>query len=146
MKRISLTIWALLLVVSTLLAQNELTGSWTGNLTQGPGGYTEDYEFELQLVQRGDQISGRSFVKYEDIYAIMLLEGTLDEDNVLRIKETQMLKNRKHENMMWCYKTATLYFIKNGSEWKLEGDWAGKTDQGDCVPGKIYLKKAVNRA
>ncbi|HMQ50320.1 MAG TPA: hypothetical protein PKA00_22915 [Saprospiraceae bacterium] len=146
MKKNPILFWTFLLVGSTLVAQTDLTGNWTGNLTQGPGGYTDDYEFELQLVQRGDQVSGRSFVKYEDIYAIMLLEGTVDENNVLRLKETQMLKNRKHENMMWCYKTATLYFSKSGSEWILQGTWAGKTDQGDCVPGKIYLKKAANRA
>lgn len=48
-------------LTQNLLAQN-LSGKWFGKITQGPGGYSELYDLELNLTQKksiwGDSMPG----------------------------------------------------------------------------------------
>ena len=50
-------------------AQQDLNGYWKGKITQEDGGYTPEYLFELFIIQKGDSITGRSYVSIDSIYA-----------------------------------------------------------------------------
>lgn len=100
---------------------------------------------ELYLTQKGVQITGRSFVYFDHVYAEMQLEGEF-KDGILVFRESKLLAYKKLEKMEWCLKGAILTLIKSGNPWKLEGAWTGNTSFGPCIPGKIYLKKAIPRA
>ncbi|MEQ8703521.1 MAG: hypothetical protein RIC19_06360 [Phaeodactylibacter sp.] len=127
-------------------AQYDFTGTWEGVLTQNTGGYAPEYEFTLYLQQEGNQITGRSYVKYGNIFAEMKLTGQLVGDKAIHWEESAIIDNWKHENMEWCYKQATLFIVAQGKEDKLEGPWSGNTGQSDCIPGKIMLKRTSPRA
>jgi hypothetical protein len=128
-------------------AQADFSGSWSGYLTQGRGGYAPRYDFELYLKQQGRRVTGRSYVRLEGIYAIMELRGEIGEDQVLRFTETRMIDNWKPDDIDWCYKRASLRLTGKGTSRQLEGPWSGFTEQdSECVPGVIVLKKQVPRA
>lgn len=128
-------------------AQNDFSGSWKGHLTQGAGGYTPEYEFELYLVQKGTQITGRSYVKTGRIYAVMELKGEVVDGQWVHFTETHILDNWKYEDMDWCYKEARLKLTFDGKRKRLEGPWTGLTaSHSSCIPGEISLAKQVPRA
>ena len=127
-------------------AQYDFTGTWTGTLTQNTGGYAPEYEFTLYLQQEGKKITGRSYVKYGNIFAEMKLEGQLVGDKAIHWEESKIIDHWKHENMEWCYKEATLFIVAQGKEDKLEGPWSGNTGDAECIPGKIMLRRTSPRA
>ena len=126
-------------------AQKDFSGVWKGTLTQESGGFAPVYEFELYLKQKGNTVTGRSYVAIGSIYAVMDLKGFLD-GNTVHLTETNIVQNWKREDMEWCYKKADLTLYTSGKQMKLEGPWTGNTGQSECIPGKIYLKKEVPRA
>lgn len=126
-------------------AQKNFSGVWKGTLTQEAGGFAPVYEFELYLKQKGNTVTGRSYVAIGSIYAVMDLKGVL-EGSTVHLTETNIVEHWKREDMEWCYKKADLTLYIQGKEVKLEGPWSGNTGQSECIPGKIYLKKEAPRA
>ncbi len=122
-----------------------LSGCWRGVITQEEGGIRPEYEMELYLTQKGDKITGRSFVYFDKYYAEMELEGVVLGNKIIQFKETKITAYKKVESMEWCLKQAVLTLIKTGNPWRLEGAWQGATQFGPCIPGKIVLKKAIPR-
>ena len=125
-------------------AQPDVSGNWVGIITQKEGGYRSKYKFELFLFQNGDEISGRSYVYVDDIYAEMILKGKIEED-LLTFYETKIIEFKEFEGMEWCIKNGKLRLLKSGNNWKLEGLWEGVTSFGACIPGKVFLQKIVPR-
>lgn len=140
--RIAILLWGAPLLAA---AQHDFSGVWKGTLTQDPGGFAPVYDFELYLRQDGHKVSGRSFVAIGDIHAVMDLQGEVI-GNTLHFKETNIVQHWKREDMEWCYKQAGLTLSGQGKQTRLEGPWRGNTGFSDCIPGKIYLKKAPPRA
>lgn len=121
------------------LSQVNFTGSWKGTLTQDAGGFRSNYRFELYLVQKGNQLTGRSYVSVENIHATLEITGEVIDGKQVRFKETRFVNASDLQNMEWCYKSGVLQLKKWGGSLKLEGTWAGVTSFGKCIPGKIYL-------
>ncbi len=127
-----------------LVAQKlpDLSGCWRGVITQDKGGFRPEYGMEMYLIQKGNRITGRSFVYFEKYYAEMELEGEVLDGNILQFKEKKINAHKKIEGMEWCLKQATLSLLKA----ELKGAWEGSTSFGPCVPGKIVLKRSIPRA
>lgn len=128
-----------------LSAQEEITGSWKGILTQNEGGFRSKYQFELYLKLDGEKIIGRSYVYIDEIFAEMDLEGIFLDDHTIWFQETKLGYNKILPGMQWCIKNGKLALKKAGASWKLEGNWEGQTPLNNCIPGKIFLQRVVPR-
>lgn len=127
-------------------AQQELSGYWKGIITQEDGGFIPEYALEIYIVQKGDSITGRSYVSVDDIYAEMNLKGTVHSGILLELRDEKILDHEELNGMEWCMKKYQLMLKKEGDVLKMEGHWQGETSFSSCVPGKIYLQKTVPRA
>ncbi|MBP7184427.1 MAG: hypothetical protein KBA06_02885 [Saprospiraceae bacterium] len=138
-----------ILILHTFFAppSSALDGKWTGTITQNKGGYKTSYVMELYIVQKGNKITGKSYVKSDDIYAYFEIQGSTTNDyKLITFHDTKILKEKHFDNMEWCFKNAVLKLVIQKGVHHLEGDWSGKTKTTDCVPGKIYLQRARQRA
>lgn len=127
-------------------AQNNITGTWKGIITQDEGGYRTNYDMELVLKQEGDKITGRSTVRVDDIFAVMDLEGEMVSGGYFRFQEKAIVDFKKVEGLEWCIKRGQLLLKFEKDEVKLEGFWQGTTSFSTCIPGKIFVKKMSPRA
>ncbi len=126
--------------------QPDVSGAWTGVITQQEGGVLPEYEFELYFNQQGKKITGRSYVFFDDKYAVMEIVGNITTDGQIHFNETKIVEFRRLADYLWCIKTGDLQLDKRGGEWRLTGDWRGYTESGSpCVPGRIILTKEVPR-
>ncbi len=124
----------------------DFEGYWRGVITQEEGGFRPEYGMELYLEQNGNQITGRSFVYFDKVYAEMAVEGVVIGSNILQLKETKITAMKRVEGMEWCLKNVILSLATTRDPWRLEGAWNGFTSFGPCIPGKIILKKSIPRA
>jgi hypothetical protein len=124
--------------------QTNISGNWIGTITQKEGGYRSKYKFELYLKQSGSELSGRSYVYVDNIYAEMILKGRIVGDQVT-LYESEIIEFKEFEGMEWCIKNCKLKLVKSGKNWKLEGGWEGFTSFGACIPGSVFLQKIVPR-
>ncbi len=146
MRKIALFISFLFLFANLGQSQN-LSGYWSGELTQITGEDSEDviYEFSLSIHHRKKQLSGQSFVAIDDIYALISFEGEFD-GKTASFKEIEILKEKVELDLTWCIKYGDLkYSIKSG-EAVLEGVWHGNTEMGPCDNGKVILRREIDRA
>jgi hypothetical protein len=129
-----------------LLAQNsDLSGKWVGVLTQQEGGFRQKYYCELSIQQKGNKITGTTYVSVEKIHAEMAFTGEIN-GKTITFKEHRIIQYTKLEDMAWCLKWGNLSLRKEGKTWLLEGMWDGQSVYGRCIPGKVYLQKEVPRA
>ncbi len=133
---------------SSLYAQQQIniSGKWVGKITQQEGGYASDYDMELVLYQEGENIKGKSYFYIDDIYAILEITGGFKSNILFYFKEIKILDAATKESLEWCIKKGQLLLKKDGDTLKLEGFWQGNSEAGPCIPGKIFLKKEVERA
>lgn len=124
---------------------NPFDGFWTGYLTQEEGGYRPKYKFEMTLNQSGTTVRGVSFSRIDTLYAEMKIQGTAN-GHTLQFHETGLSRFSPLKNLSWCLKSGQLQLSQKGKNWVLEGNWQGKSEEGACVPGKIYLVKSKPRA
>jgi hypothetical protein len=141
------------IILSTIISHaqtpeaDSLAGSWRGVITQNEGGYASEYQFELFLIKEGNKITGRSYVKLEEIYATMELKGELIGPTTLSFQEVKIVDETSREGMEWCFKQGFLIFKNENGLYKLEGPWSGKTKQeSPCIPGDIVLERVSPRA
>ena len=125
-------------------AQTDISGNWIGTITQNEGGYRSKYKFELFLFQDGSEITGRSYVYVDDIYAEMILRGRII-GNTLSFQETEIIQFKELQGMEWCIKSCLLQLSRLGKKMKLEGKWEGTTSFGTCIPGNVFLQKIEPR-
>lgn len=127
-------------------AQADISGTWKGIITQNEGGFRANYDFEMVIKQEGKKITGRSYVRLDNIFCTMELEGEMGRKGYFRFKETRMVDSKKIEGLEWCIKRGQLLLNTDDEVWKLEGFWQGDTEYSSCIPGKVFLKKSVPRA
>ena len=127
-------------------AQQDLNGYWKGKITHENGGYIPEYSFELFIIQKGDSITGRSYVYVDNIYAEMNIKGDVHNGIYLELIDEKILNHEELSEMEWCIKRYQLKLIQRDSNVHLEGHWQGKTSFSTCVPGRVYLQKKVPRA
>jgi outer membrane protein OmpA-like peptidoglycan-associated protein len=139
-----------LLFLSHLHAQPwDLSGEWTGYVTQNQG-IRNIYFCKLYLEQFGNQIKGGSYFDFFDdksIFVTFALKGEIKK-NVLIYQETKVLEDYippkyKYEISGWCIKSANLTISETQDSLILRGNWTGEpnTGWGYCSPGYFYVSK-----
>ena len=134
------------LITCAAIGQSDLTGLWKGTITQNEGGYRPEYVFEIYLNQKGEVITGRSYVFVDKIYAVMNLNGSLHSGLYLNLKDEKILEHKVDNGMEWCMKKYQLVLKQKGGTMHLEGFWQGDTTFSTCIPGKVRLTKINPRA
>lgn len=132
------------LLFSLNLSAQNLTGKWYGKLTQGPGGFRETYDFELDF-NPGSAISGTSYAYVPFVLDAKIgFEGFLDGDTI-RIRERKNLILEENTPVDWvlCVKTLSLAVWQSGNKEFLRGRWIGvnKETGSPCVAGLIILAR-----
>jgi hypothetical protein len=116
------------------------SGKWLGKLTQEQGGYRQEYDFEIYLIEVNDNsYTGRTYVYAPNVLGILSFKAQ-EQGAVLYLKEEELLESRKPSDLSWCFKTMQLRKVKRGGDWFLEGPWQGVSDYGICIPGWLSLK------
>jgi hypothetical protein len=125
----------------------DISGTWTGITTQNEGGYSSSYNISLFLKNENGKITGTSVLSIDDIFAKIEVEGTFQHGLSLVLKDVAITENKvvDNVNMEWCMKNYILLLKKENNQWHMEGHWHGKTSFGDCTPGKVFLKRGVER-
>ncbi len=142
-----LLVFSLFLCQATQTKKSPIEGYWTGTITQNEGGYRSQYLLELELKEVDGKITGKSYVKVDDIFAEMDVSGVFANGSMLlTLHDDAVVKKRIGPEMEWCLKNYRLKLIKENDKWRLEGQWEGTTSFRDCIPGKIFLVRGVYRA
>jgi hypothetical protein len=161
MKKVTLTILAILTLVTAISAQTlsdltanelktlDLSGKYSGKrnqFTPDRKSIMQSFEYEFNLVQTGDIISGTStIIKANGDYADIKLRGMVVADK-LYFEEYEIINQDKDPNMVWCYKSGALSIKKDGDQLKL----VGTTDSYmadyyiPCTGGMTDLTKVDN--
>ena len=128
------------------VSQN-ISGKWVGKVTQGPGGYSQLYDLELDLNQKKN-IWGDSYAYHGDLVKIRIgLSGYIDKDSI-RLSESiaLILEDKVPWEWIACVKNFILAYRKDTDFEYLEGRWNGisKDDPTDiCVPGRVILSRTI---
>lgn len=131
MKKILLPL--LLLLSSSLIGQN-LSGKWTGNLKQGKNIY--QLEFNLQMTENG-HYKGESYVKKDNKYGTLKFSGYFKGNSFFFVDKAILTK--KSNTNTWCLKQGTLRYSIVNDVPTLTGEWSARL----CKPGTISLQKLV---
>jgi hypothetical protein len=131
--------------------KNDISGHWEGTITRDEGGGKRAvFKMELDLNQKGKDISGTSYVHFEGekkVYsANMSLKGRFTR-YYLKYEETKLLNFDAIPDAEWCVKKCELlYKSPKGGKPTLEGIWEGTAaSTGNCVPGRIFLERKPGR-
>ena len=163
MKRLSITLLALLLVAGSVsaqvitalalnskqVAQLDVTGKWTGTRQQyswDHKSFIETFTYEFDLVQQGTTVTGTSSIMNADgDFADMKLTGIII-DNKLHFTETEITGAIRPTGRVWCYKSGELNFAKNGDDLMLVGSTSSYMEGTymPCSGGVTNLTKADN--
>lgn len=141
----------ILLIFLSFLAQDilgqNISGKWIGKITQGPGGYSELYDLQLNLSQRKN-IWGDSYSFKDNSVRIRIgLSGKVDRDSIRLYESIDWIRE---DIVPWdwvaCIKKFDLAYRNDGAYEYLEGTWSGisKNDSTEvCIPGKVILSKTI---
>jgi hypothetical protein len=164
MKKMSALILALVFIFSgTTQAQEQRTttlnakqvskldvsGKWVGKRKQyswDQKSYIEVFEYEFDLKQEGDIISGTTtIINSNGEYADMQIEGVL-VGNKLHFAEKEIKSAIRPEGKVWCFKSGELFFEKNGDQLVMFGKTPSYMEVYNypCSGGFTYLTKADN--
>lgn len=145
----------LIMLVSALRAQmpQDLSGQWTGLITQQEGSIADHYYFELNLAPLApDKWSGSSFsfVKYKGgrRYILRLALEAVRNGDTLFFEEKHELEYLNEipakTASSYCLKRGKLYWAKDKSgKGMLHGTWEGTEPKSGsrCSPGTIELRR-----
>ena len=141
-----LLIFVFLLLPFWSWEQVDIEGSWWGVVTQNEGGFRSEYQFEIYFIQKGNKLEGRSYVYFDNAYAQMELQGFFLDKNTVLFQEIKVVDFTVLDGLEWCIKRGQLKLNTAKETWELNGDWAGATSFGPCIPGRVHLKKVKPRA
>lgn len=126
----------------------DISGKWYGKITQHPGGYSQLYDFELNLKQ-GKSITGESLSLMKDSLEIRIgLSGYADRDT-FRLSESRdwIRVDKVPWNWVACIKNINVAYRKEQENEYLEGNWNGVSKDkpyDDCIPGRVILSRTVS--
>jgi hypothetical protein len=124
-----------------------INGKWYGKITQQPGGYSQLYDFELELDQK-KSIRGESYAFMKDSVEIRIgLSGYVDKDTI-RLSESRdwIRVDKVPWNWVACIKNINVAYRKDNDNEYLEGRWDGISKDRpyeDCIPGRVILSRTV---
>jgi hypothetical protein len=162
MKKFTLVIIALFAIIASTSAQalselstNELkavdlTGKYVGKRHQfspDQKSIMQSFEYEFNLVQTGDKISGTStIIKANGDYADIKLRGMI-VGSKLFFEEYEIINQDKDPSMVWCYKSGALNIQKDAdNNLKLSGNTDSYMAEYyiPCTGGTTDLTKVDN--
>src|SRR5829696_8107434 len=126
----------------------DLSGTWRGKLTQGPGGCFPVYFIEMQLKVEGGRLTGSTY-HFSDVTNFVKenFEGVYDrKNNSLTIQESGATTFHVPADCVPCIKRYLLSYTHTRDSQTLRGDWGGRmmNSQLTCPPGKIVLSKETS--
>jgi len=135
-------------VESPTVAPLNLSGVWEGTITQEEEFASISFRIQLIIKEEKGVISGTSIIEGEEIAARIDIEGSCESGISVLLKDTEIKEHTIEEgkDMEWCLKRYILSVKRVKDEIILEGHWNGKTSFKDCTPGRVYLKRGVDRA
>jgi hypothetical protein len=124
-----------------------VSGKWYGKITQHPGGYSQLYDFELNLVQNKN-ITGESLSFMKDSVEIRIgLSGYVDKDSIRLSERRDWVRVDKVPwNWVACIKNINVAYRKELQNEYLEGTWNGVSKERpfeDCIPGRVILSRTI---
>lgn len=135
-----------------LLEKADVNGHWEGTITRDEGGGKRTvFKMELDLIQKGKDVTGTSYVHADGdkrtYSANMSLEGRVNK-TYFRYEELKILNYDPIPDAEWCIKKCELIYKldKATTTPTLEGFWIGTAaSTGNCLPGRIFLQKKPGR-
>ena len=131
-----------------IVSGQDLSGTWRGKLTQGPGGCFPVYFIEMQLKAEGGRLTGSTY-HFSDVTNFVKenFEGVYDrKNNSLTIQESGAITFHVPADCVPCIKRYSLNYTHTKDSQTLSGDWGGRmmNSQLTCPPGKIILSKETS--
>lgn len=125
--------------VDTLL----INCTWSGELTQVEGGFTDRYDLEIRFDSSSEEIiSGIASVSIQDtLVAHMLFDGQWHNGGYIKLSEYEIENAEEVDDYEWCTKKYSLYLRQKEDSWYLIGFWTGRSESSVCPPGKILLRR-----
>lgn len=145
--RFSCLLFLFLFSILLLPAQTpSLSGEWKGKIYQTNGSVKTEYDIEIYLHHLPNKVVGRSYIHADEIYAEIKIAGTFNPDNILKLRDTEILESEQGTEMSWCMKRIVLVLSPSPAGWELKGNWTGENEYSRCNPGTLILRKVTNRA
>ncbi len=135
---------ALLICLPTLLwAQLPISGQWTGELVQDPGGVDNRYHYTVTLTKTGEtSYKGTSRIvpiASPEFLGVMRLNATL-EDGILHVEEYAIDTSRIRSGYQWCLKSYDVRVERVGDSLRVSGLCKGETTAGyACSDASVSL-------
>lgn len=140
--------WALsfLLIISTSVFSQDLTGIWRGGFNAGGGPFSEHYKYEIQINQLNNySLQG---VTYSYLTTVFYGKATFTgiwfpkTKNAL-VKELKLIELKVSGNSDACAMTCDLSYSKEDGKEILKGTFTSinTSSKGDCGGGTVYLER-----
>jgi hypothetical protein len=126
--------YIILLLLSSMVQAQDLSGRWTGYLIQD--GAIDTFLYQIDMDQHGDAITGisESFSSTANQSASFQCSGVWDGQELI----FQEIKQINPSSPQWCLKYATLKLSVQSDEDVLSGPWKAT----GCTPGSIRLSRS----
>ena len=142
------SLFIFLLLISTLVYSQNITGIWKGYFVQNTLGLMEDrYRFEVQVAQMpNDGLTGVTYsYKTTVFYGKAEVKGiyTKKTNNII-INELKLVDLKIADRNDPCLMTCYMEYNKMGDLETLSGTYSSRNvkDKNDCGSGKVYLEKS----
>lgn len=150
LNKIAVLIAGMLIATLSVPAQ-DLTGIWRGYFVTES---FEQYKFELQVKQNGDNLTGVTYSYLSTIfYGKATITGSFNKvgQNAL-VREIRTVELKMDKLSSACIMKLMFQYEKSGKEEFLEGTYTSKFEKDgvgarkgeDCGSGKVYLRKVVS--
>lgn len=133
-----------------MLHAQDITGIWRGYFNSGYGYFKQQYKYEVQINQLGNNASQKGIqgVTYSyhstTFYGKATLQGIYDAKNKsLTIKETKLVELKIADKSEPCLMTCYLDYNKEGKTETLVGTFlsVNANNKSDCGSGYVYLER-----
>ena len=150
--RLTFTLISLLLLSTSVQAQ-KLTGIWRGYFSAANGIFRDDigeemYKYEVQIDQQSDNSAKGVTYSYKStvFYGKSTMQGiyTASSKNLI-IKELKLVELKIGSNSEPCLMTCYLDYVKIGKLEVLQGTFISTNakNKKDCGSGKVYLERVL---
>jgi hypothetical protein len=150
--RLTFTLFSLLLLSTSLQAQ-KITGIWRGYFSAANGIFRDDigeemYKYEVQIDQQSDNsVKGVTYsYKSTVFYGKSTMQGiyTANSKNLI-LKELKLVELKIGSNSEPCLMTCYLDYVKIGKLEVLQGTFISTNakNKKDCGSGKVYLERVL---
>ncbi len=140
----------LFILIGSLVNAQDITGIWRGYFNSGYGYFKQQYKYEVQINQLGNNASQKGIqgVTYSyhstTFYGKATLQGIYDAKNKsLTIRETKLVELKIADKSEPCLMTCYLDYNKDGKTETLVGTFisVNANNKSDCGSGNVYLER-----